>query len=318
MKSAALRLLPFVLAAVAVWVLWRQLHGLSPSQFAGAIAHWSVSRIGAVLGLVAGSYALLVLNEQIALRWAGARVKLGSGATASFTAYALANNLGLGVIVGGALRASVYARYGVGLVQVAKITAYGTATFSLGVAALAGVSFLRAPESLFAMLHISVLLGRSLGLVLSAAPFGYLLACILAPREFSLFGHAFHPPHPLQAVAQILFGMADVALSAAVLWVLLGPSAPHYTAFLASYLISVVSGLLSGVPGGVGVFEGAMLLLSPTVDRGALAAGLLGYRLFYYLTPLALALLVLLTRNHKPQLLLPAPADAGDEHEPEG
>jgi len=129
------------------------------------------------------------------------------------------------------------------------------------------------------------------------------------------FGHELRPPRPGLALTQVLFGMADVALSAAVLWVLLGPSAPHYTAFLASYLISVVSGLLSGVPGGVGVFEGAMLLLSPTMNRSALAAGLLGYRLFYYLTPLALALLaLLLMRASKHQPLLGRRADSAPDN----
>lgn len=313
LKSIAARLIPFILVAVAVWVLWRQLHGLSPGEIGGAIARWSPSRIAAALGLVAGSYALLVLNEQIALRWAGARVKLTAGATASFTAYALANNLGLGVIVGGALRASVYSRYGVNLVQVAKITAYGTATFSLGVAALAGISFLRAPASLFVALHLGLGVGRVCGALLSAAPALYILACAVLPHEMTAFGHEIRPPKPLLALAQVLFGMADVALSAAVLWLLLGPSAPRYTAFLASYLISVVSGLLSGVPGGVGIFESAMLLLSPTVDRGALAAGLLGYRMFYYLAPLAVALSLILIRGSKPKALSPESTDPSAE-----
>jgi uncharacterized membrane protein YbhN (UPF0104 family) len=310
LKSVAARLIPFVLAAVAAWVLWRELRGLSPAQIGAAIAVWSPGRILAALGLVASSYGLLVLNEQFALRWTGARVRLSAGATASFTAYALANNLGLGVIVGGALRASVYARYGVSLVQVAKVTAYGTATFSMGVAALAGVSFLRAPDSLFAALHIAAPIGRVCGMLLSATPGFYILACALLPREMIVLGHCIRPPRAVLAVLQVLFGMADVALSAAVLWVLLGPSAPHYTSFLASYLISVVSGLLSGVPGGVGVFEGAMLLLSPSINRGALAAGLLGYRLFYYLTPLAIALCVLLimrVSKHPPAPPTPTP-----------
>jgi uncharacterized membrane protein YbhN (UPF0104 family) len=308
LKTIAVRLIPFVLAGVAVFVLWRQLHGLSPGDLAGAIARWSPSRIACTLALVAGSYSLLVANEQIALRWAGAKVKLTAGASTSFTAYALANNLGLGVIVGGTVRASVYARYGVGLVQVAKVTAYGTATFSLGVAALAGISFLRAPPSLFDALHIAVPLGRFLGVLLSAGPGVYVIACAVLPREMTLRGHAVRPPRAWLALIQVLFGMADVALSAAVLWVLLGPSAPHFTTFLGSYLISLVSGLVSGVPGGVGVFEGAMLLLSPNINRGALAAGLLGYRLFYYLIPLGLALGLLLFKGSRRPPGPPKPA----------
>ncbi len=307
LKSIGLRVAPFALAALAAGVLWAQLRHMSLAEFMAAISQWSPQRIAAVLGLVFSSYAMLVANEQIALRWARATVKLSAGASTSFTAYALANNLGLGVIVGGALRASVYGRYGVTLVQVAKVTAYGTATFSLGVAAMAGISFLRAPDSLFAALSLAPALGRGLGLVLSVTPVAYVIGSALLPREFDIFGHAFHPPRPLQAICQVLFGVADVALSAAVFWVLLGPAAPHYTTFLGSYLISVVSGLLSGVPGGVGVFESVMLLLTPSVSRGALAAGLLGYRFFYYLTPLAVALALLLVRGSRGRKALPPP-----------
>ena len=51
---------------------------------------------------------------------------------------------------------------------------------------------------------------------------------------------------------------------------------------------------LSGVPGGAGVFETAMLKLLPQIDRTNLAAAFLGFRLFYYLTPLVIGLGMLL------------------------
>jgi uncharacterized membrane protein YbhN (UPF0104 family) len=297
LKSAAIRFLPLILAAIAVWVFWHQLHGLSLAQIADAIAHWGPGRLMLALTSVTCSYALLVLNEQIGLRWAGARVRLRSGVAASFIAHALANNLGLGVLAGGALRASVFTRYGVNLVQVAKITAYGTSTFTLGVAALGGISLLRATDATFAALHLSPEIGRVLGVLLASTPALYVLACALAPQGMTVLGHAFRPPRPQIALVQIAFGMADVALGGALFWILLGSAAPHYTAFLAAYLVSLTTGLVSGVPGGVGVFESGMLLLLPSVDRGALAAALLGYRLFYYLAPLVPALVLLLARR---------------------
>lgn len=300
MKSAAIRLLPLLLAAIAVWVFWHQLHGLSLDQITGVIAQWSVTRLAVALGLVAAAYGMLVLNEQIGLRWAGARVRLVAGAAASFIAHALANNLGLGVLAGGALRVSVFTRYGVSLVQVAKITAYGTSTFSLGVATLGGVSLLRATSATFAALHVSPELGRAIGVLLVCVPVVYVCACALAPQGMTILGHEFRPPKPLIALVQIAFGMTDVALGGALFWVLLGPTAPHYTAFLAAYLVSLTTGLISGVPGGVGVFESGMLLLLPSVDRDVLAAALLGYRLFYYLAPLVPALALLISRHPRP------------------
>jgi len=48
-------------------------------------------------------------------------------------------------------------------------------------------------------------------------------------------------------------------------------------------------GLASHVPGGLGVFEGAMVLMLPELPRDALLAAMLAYRLIYYLGPLCLA-----------------------------
>jgi phosphatidylglycerol lysyltransferase len=290
-----------VLVALALVVFWRQLHGLSVAQFTAAIAQWSHKRIALALLMVTASYLLLALNEQIGLRWVGGRVKLVSGVAASFIAHALANNLGMGVVAGGALRISVFTRYGISLVQVAKLTAYGTSTFSLGVATLGGISLLTAKDGAFAALHLEPLVGHGLGVLLILVPVAYGLACTFAPDGMTLFGHEFRPPRLGVAITQILFGMADVALGGALFWLLIGPSAPPYVTFLTTYLLSLTTGLVSGVPGGVGVFESGMLLLLPaSVNRSVLMAALLGYRLFYYLAPLGVALVLLLTRRPRP------------------
>jgi phosphatidylglycerol lysyltransferase len=41
------------------------------------------------------------------------------------------------------------------------------------------------------------------------------------------------------------------------------------------------------------VFEGALVALLPQLPRPALAAGMLGYRLFYYLLPLGISAVAL-------------------------
>lgn len=297
LRGAVARILPLILAAAALWVLWRELRGLSWTAFSAAVAGWGWPRLAGALALVAGAYAGLVANEQIALRWVGARVRLRSGAAASFIAYAFANNLGMGVLMGGALRAGVYSRFGVSLVQVAKVTAYGTLTFSLGVALLLGGALVRARPEVFELLRLSPAAGRAVGALLILVPFGYVAACAGRRRPIRVFGRSFETPSARLAAVQTGFGLLDVSCSAALLWLLLGAAAPHFVVFLGAYLVSIVAGLVSGVPGGVGVFESVMLKLLPSVDRAALAAALLGYRLTYYLAPLIVALVVLALRG---------------------
>lgn len=296
-KSWAARLAPFVLVSIAAFVLWRALHRLSLAEIAGAIARWGWPRVAAALALAFCGYGLLAANEQFALRWAGARVRILDGLTASFITYAFANNLGMGVLMSATLRASVYGRHGVGLTQVAKLTAYGAFTFALGAGALGGWSFLTAQDAAFAALGLEPVLGRLVGVLLALWPVAYILACGLLRGSVTLFRHEFQLPKLKYAILQLAFGLADVSVNAAVIWTLLGDAAPRYATFLGGYLVSVTAGLLSGIPGGVGIFEGVMLTLLPGVDPAALTAALLGYRLFYYFAPLGVGAVLLVGRR---------------------
>jgi uncharacterized membrane protein YbhN (UPF0104 family) len=299
-RRLAIRIAPVILVAIAAFVLWRSLHRLPPGEIADSIARWGWRRAGSALGLAFCGYGLLAANEQFALRWAGAKVRIVDGMTASFITYAFANNLGMGVLMSGALRASVYGKHGVGLTQVAKMTAYGAFTFALGAGALGGWSFLTAQDAAFSALGLESGVGRLIGVLMAAWPVVYIAACGLLRGSVDILGRHFQLPKPGYALLQLAFGLADVAVNASIIWILLGASAPRYATFLGAYLVSVVAGLLSGVPGGVGIFEGVMLTLLPGVDRATLTASLLGYRIFYFLIPLGVGALVLFLRRFLP------------------
>ncbi len=101
-------------------------------------------------------------------------------------------------------------------------------------------------------------------------------------------------PGPRLSLLQLLITALDVAAAATVLYLLL-PETPPFAAFLLVYLLALAAGVLSHVPGGVGVFE-AVLLAAFAGQLGAapLAAALLLYRLIYVVLPLLLACLLLL------------------------
>jgi len=62
--------------------------------------------------------------------------------------------------------------------------------------------------------------------------------------------------------------------------------------FLGAFLIAILLCMASHVPGGVGVFEGLMvLLLRPYLTSGQLLPALVVYRVVYYVLPLAIALI---------------------------
>ena len=288
-KTVAARLVPPLLLAAAVYVLWRELHGLSLAQIRGEIAGWGLPRVGLALLMAAASYGLLATNEQLGLRWAGAKVPLRAGLLGSFIAYAFANSIGLTPLVAGAVRARLYGRHGVDVGKVARTTLYCAVSFALGLATLAGLSLLTAPPATFQALHLHPALAKSVGAALLLFPLGYMAACALARGTLRVRGRVFTLPPPSWALAQLVIGVADNLVASALVWMLVGDAAPPFPTFASAYTVSTAAGLFSGLPGGVGVFEGAMLALLPNLDRAALTAAFVGYRLFYYAVPLALA-----------------------------
>jgi uncharacterized membrane protein YbhN (UPF0104 family) len=68
----------------------------------------------------------------------------------------------------------------------------------------------------------------------------------------------------------------------------------HFPAFVAAFVIATIAGALSGVPGGLGVFEAAMIAFMPsTQGLVGTAAALVLYRLIYNVAPLIFAAIVL-------------------------
>eukprot|EP01039_Chlorochromonas_danica_P020377 gene20377-24864_t len=106
-----------------------------------------------------------------------------------------------------------------------------------------------------------------------------------------LFGHEVELPHWRMALLQVALATVDVAVTAAIMHALL-PPAPglNYLRFLGVYLASYTAGLAANVPGGLGVFDTAMLLgLSPYLEPPQILGAIVVFRLYYYIIPLFLA-----------------------------
>jgi uncharacterized membrane protein YbhN (UPF0104 family) len=250
--------------------------------------------VAAALGLSASSFLLMGVVEWMGLRWAGARLGVRAALAGSFVASAIAHTLGANLIVSGAVRARYYAKYDITLRQVAAATLFHGFSFAVGISTLAGLSLLLAKSrDIAAVSRIANPVADGLGALLLLAVCGYVVLCAVLRRPLRGFGHSVKLPSVRVALAQLGIGALDNAVAAAIIWVLLPPGAVGYFAFVGSYAPSVVVGLISHVPGGVGVFEGSLSTLLKGIQPAALAAAFLGYRLFFFLLPLAIAGVVL-------------------------
>ena len=129
-----------------------------------------------------------------------------------------------------------------------------------------------------------------LGCVGLAKDAGYLLFVKLRKAPIRLGGWAVNLPTPKLTLLQLLVGVIDIVLVSSVLYLLLPQSAGlAYLPFLAVYLASVLVGVLSHVPAGLGVLESMLLLLLPHVPPAQLLAAVLLYRVIYEVVPLVVA-----------------------------
>jgi phosphatidylglycerol lysyltransferase len=247
----------------------------------------------AVLFTVAG-YTCLTLYDALAVRFAGARVPYPRIALISFMGYAIGHNVGFNTLSGGAVRYRAYTALGLGAKQIATIIGFGSVTFLLGAGLLLGLSLLTQAGISGSVLHVHAWLAMLAGGILLAAVASYLwLVC--TRHEPLRFRRIEVPiPSPRVALSQIAVACADLLCAAGVLYVLLPQqTAISFAAFAGVYLIAIAAGVISNVPGGIGVFEAVLLLLLQSVPRDRLLGALVAYRAIYYFAPFALALVLL-------------------------
>lgn len=212
---------------------------------------------------------------------------------ASFSAYALSHVLGAPAISAAAVRLRLYAQWGVPPAGIARIIALSGTNFVLGTAALLGAILLFRPLDVPAFgQDFSPLALRGLGVLLWAVVAGY-VALAGGERPLKFFGIAVPRPGIALAVAQVALSCVDTGTACAVLYVVLptvhGLSYPHV---LGIYLAGFAGGLVSGLPGGVGVFDTVLLLgLAGYMNPADAIGAILLFRVLYYLLPAALAAL---------------------------
>jgi phosphatidylglycerol lysyltransferase len=234
-------------------------------------------------------YLLLTGYDVLALRYIRNPLRYPQVATASFIGYAFSINTT--VIGGSAARYRIYSSLGISTVKIARLVIFCSVTFWLGFFAIGALSFLFQPLHISQVPYLPYVSVRAVGAVLAAVVLAYIVMIILIKKPLKIRGWEFESPGLALSLGQILISSLDWAVAAAVLYVLLPENlSVTYSQFLGIFLLAQLVGLVSSVPGGLGVFESAILLLmSEYGDTAGIISSLLLYRVIYYLLPLMIA-----------------------------
>ena len=210
--------------------------------------------------LTAGSYLMLTLYDWLGVRYVQKPVGYARTALTSFIAYAFGHNLSLAAFTGAAVRYRLYSSAGLTAIDVATIVSLCALTTALGVSVLAGGALLLAPPG-DTVLHLGHAWSKLLGLLLLGWVLAYVAWAGRARAPLMLGSWALRPPGAAIAVPQVVVAVVDLSLSAGVLYELLGAAAGvDFPTFAGLYAVAIVGGIVSQVPGGLGVFEAILAL----------------------------------------------------------
>ncbi len=248
-------------------------------------------KILAAIALTFLCYFILTFYDWLAVKFAGHRLRHGQVAFVSFLAHAFSNNIGLANLAGGTVRYRYYSYWGISAGDIARIVATQVSSTWVGFFAVAGAVFTIDPPRLVAGVDLPFSTARPIGLVLLGAVLLYGVLVVSRKRPLRIWRWHLPVPSPALFSRQLLISGLDWSLTGIALYVLL-PSEHgfSYASFLGVYLLAQMAGILSHVPGGLGVFEGTMLLfLGGRLPSSRILGALLLYRAIYFFLPLALA-----------------------------
>jgi phosphatidylglycerol lysyltransferase len=284
--------------AFAMIVLRRMLQELSWDAVAAQLADMPLSAVFGSALCTAGSYSMLTLYDYVAVRGVGKPLRWRQVAPISFMTFGISHSVGLTYLSGGSIRYRNYSALGFSVLEIAGIVALCTLTFAFGAGTLFGLSLLALSSRAAAVLHLSVAQIHGLGIFVLALIGGYVVLAAVKRTPLRIFGRSVLLPAPKIALAQIAVGAIDLCLAAGSLYVLVRGHTPvNYPIFLGLYVLALQAGVLSNVPGGVGVFESVLMLMLPGGENAGVVGGVLIYRIIYYLIPFVLALALLAVRE---------------------
>jgi phosphatidylglycerol lysyltransferase len=279
------------LFAVAIAVLRHVLTAYKLSDIVDALHRigWRYSVASLVLTIL--GYASLVGYDYLSLHLAGHPIPIRRMWSASFVSHAVQNSAPISIVAGGGLRYKLFSRLGVTGSETAAVVAGNLLTFVIGLFAVAGLSFVIAPIPIPASFHLPIHSLQPVGIVFLVI---VAISLILSQRgvgTITLWRWKLDLPTGKMLREQLAVSAADWLLSSTALYVLMVAGGPvSFPIFLSGFLLAQIVTQIFPLPGGIGVFEAAILLLRPPELAAPLAtAALLVYRVVYYLVPLCAA-----------------------------
>ena len=281
------------LFTVALMIIFLKLRQYHLRDIIGQLRQTHASALGWAILLTLLNYLGLTLYDALALHYIKWRLPFRQVMLGSFIGYVFSNNTT--ILGGSAARYRVYSAMGLTVGELARLVVFCAFTFWLGFLTIGGFVFLLVPTELPTGVHWPVGSVRLLGVLFLVLVATYLGLVLWYKKPLRWRTWEMPMPSLGISIGQLAIACLDWLLTGAILFVLLPPDTQiGFPLFMSLFLLAQTAGLISAVPGGLGVFESAMLvLMTGWVEPHMLISSLLLLRLIYYLLPLLIGALLL-------------------------
>ena len=248
----------------------------------------------AFLGAVI-SYIALCFNDRFCLSMIGKKLIYWRTIRASIASYSLAKTLGYSWAIASTARARFYSRWGLSNAETGALSMSTGVAVQIGGLSAAGFGLLLGANEIARHGPFDAYFWWILCLVAFAPAAIWLYYCDYGPSYLKWGAAKLHKPTTKIAAAHLGVIIFDKIGAALCLYMLLPEHGGWgFPSFLAVFILAGLLGAISGAPGGLGVFEAAILTMAPNSQNipGA-AVALLVYRIFYNIIPMVAATIFL-------------------------
>jgi glycosyltransferase 2 family protein len=284
---------------IACYVLYHLLRNIDTFEVIEAIKSTEPRSIALAALFVAAGYFTLTFYDLFAMRAIGRKdIPYRINALAAFTSYSIGHNVGASVFTGGAVRYRIYSAWGLNAIDVAKICFIAGLTFWLGNAAVLGLGIAYHPEAASSIDQLPSWLNRVIAIAIIVCLVSYVIWVWIQPRNVGRGPWTVVLPGGPLTLLQIGIGIVDLGFCALAMYTLV-PDEPNlgFIVVAVIFVSATLLGFASHSPGGLGVFDAAMLVGLWQMDREDLLAGMLLFRLLYYIAPFVLSVILLTFRE---------------------
>ncbi len=280
-----------VLFTAAILVVYHEIEVYHWRDIRHALHDFPMSLMAMCGGATLLSYIALSFYDYLALEYAGERLPYRRVLFTSFLSYSISNNVGHAWLSGGTMRYRLYTGWGMPGMSIAKVVLFCTVSYFLGAVTIMVGGYAFSPDRNLITDRLPASSVQTAIVVGSVLLVAWWAMVALRQKPVTIKGFSLSMPAFSLALRQLLAGLLDLLLASLVMYIPLS----HFTGmpfgdFLVLYVFAQLVGLISMVPGGIGIFDGSFIFLASShYSAPHVIAALIIYRTVYYFAPLVLA-----------------------------